>query len=186
VSARARHTARRPRRAAARPPRSREGRPPAVVVEIRNRQRKLAVALPWLEAIAVRALEAQGVAAAEIGVLIVDDARIAQAHGEWLGDPTPTDVITFDLSGDDPPGATRGEVRGDILVSAETAARIARHVRAGGATGWTPRHELAYYVVHGILHLTGHDDRTAADRRAMRARERVVMRAIGLPVPPRS
>jgi probable rRNA maturation factor len=52
--------------------------------------------------------------------------------------------------------------------------------------GWTPRQEVAYYVIHGLLHLTGYDDLTVADRRAMRARERAVMRAIGMPAPPRT
>ena len=65
-------------------------------------------------------------------------------------------------------------------MSTETARRMAR------AVGWTPRQELAYYIVHGVLHLTGYDDHTAADRRQMRARERAVMKACGLPVPPRT
>jgi probable rRNA maturation factor len=69
---------------------------------------------------------------------------------------------------------------GDIVVSTETARRMAR------AVGWTPRQELAYYIVHGVLHLTGYDDHTPADRRQMRARERAVMKACGLPVPPRT
>ena len=69
---------------------------------------------------------------------------------------------------------------GDIAVSTETARRMAREV------GWTPRQEVAYYVVHGLLHLTGYDDRTPTDRRAMRSRERAVMKAIGLPAPPRT
>ena len=66
------------------------------------------------------------------------------------------------------------------MVSTETARRMARVV------GSTPRRELAYYVVHGVLHLTGHDDHDPADRRAMRSRERAVMKACGLPPPPRS
>ncbi|MFM7108786.1 MAG: rRNA maturation RNase YbeY [Planctomycetaceae bacterium] len=64
-------------------------------------------------------------------------------------------------------------------MSAETARRTAREL------GWAPRHEVAYYVIHGILHLTGHDDVDPARRRAMRARERMLMRAVGLPLPPR-
>ena len=45
-----------------------------------------------------RALAAEGIEQAEIGILLVDDRRIAKLHGEWFADPTPTDVITFDLS----------------------------------------------------------------------------------------
>jgi probable rRNA maturation factor len=145
----------------------------ACSVDITDRQKILAISKPWLERLVKRALAAEGIEQAEIGILLVDDRRIAKLHGEWFDDPTPTDVITFDLSAGD--GLT-----GDIAVSTETARRMAREL------GWTPRQEVAYYVVHGLLHLTGYDDHTPSDRRAMRSRERGVMKAIGLPVPPRT
>jgi probable rRNA maturation factor len=109
-------------------------------------------------------------------VLVLDDRGIARLHEQWLGIAGPTDVITFDLSD----AARPGVLHGDIAVSAETARRTAREL------GWQPRHELAYYVVHGVLHLSGYDDHDPADRRAMRARERVLMQAAGLPAPPSS
>ena len=115
---------------------------------------------------------------AEIGVSLVDDRRIAAVHRRWLGVAGPTDVITFDLSAGGGPRAAG--LAGDLVVSTETARRVAR------AVGWTAHRELAYYVVHGLLHLAGYDDHAPADRRVMRARERVVMRACGLPTPPRS
>ena len=68
---------------------------------------------------------------------------------------------------------------GDIVVSGETARRAAREL------GWQPRQELAYYVVHGLLHLAGYDDLTPGERRRMRKAERTVMVAAGLPAPPR-
>ena len=142
-------------------------------VDITDRQKILTIPKPWLERLVQRALAAEGIEQAEIGILLVDDRRIAKLHGEWFDDPTPTDVITFDLSAGD-------TLSGDIAVSTETARRMAREF------GWTPRQEVAYYVVHGLLHLTGYDDHTPADRRAMRSRERAVMKAIGLPVPPRT
>ena len=142
-------------------------------VGITDRQKILSISKPWLERLVKRALAAEGIEQAEIGILLVDDRRIAKLHGEWFDDPTPTDVITFDLSAGD-------VLAGDIAVSTETARRLAREL------GWTPRQEVAYYVVHGLLHLTGYDDHTASDRRAMRSRERAVMKAIGLPGPPRT
>jgi probable rRNA maturation factor len=159
------------------PPASVRGSSGAVSVEVRDRQRLLRIAPRWLAGIARRALRAEGVEAAELGIMLVDDRRMAALHERWLGIPGPTDVITFDLAAG--PAGTAG-LRGDIVVSTETARRQAR------ACGWTPRRELAYYVVHGILHLTGHDDRTTAARRAMRARERAVLQACGLPAPPRA
>ena len=124
---------------------------PTLVVDVSDRQTLLRVSARGLERLVRSALIAEGVEQAEIGVILVDDRRIAAVHRRWLGLAGPTDVITFDLS-----------------------------------AGWTPRQELAYYIVHGVLHLTGYDDHTAADRRQMRARERAVMKACGLPVPPRT
>jgi probable rRNA maturation factor len=152
----------------------RPGKASAIDVHVLDRQRMVAVSARWLGGVIRRALARQGVTAAEISVLIVGDRRMARLHEEWLGVPGPTDVITFDLADDGPDGG----LRGDIVVSAETARRVAREV------GWRPRHELAYYVVHGLLHLAGYDDHDPADRRAMRARERVLLRAAGLPAPP--
>jgi len=153
---------------------------PTLVVDVSDRQSLLRVSARGLERLVRSALIAEGVEQAEIGVILVDDRRIAAVHRRWLGLAGPTDVITFDLSAGTagPPGS--GVLAGDIVVSTETARRMAR------AVGWTPRQELAYYIVHGVLHLTGYDDHTAADRRQMRARERAVMKACGLPVPPRT
>ena len=150
-----------------------------LVIEVVDRQRRVKLGRGWLERLVRKALQAEKVTAAEVSVLLCDDRRIARLHDEWMGDPTPTDVITFDLS--DPaemPGGD-GVLRGDIVVSTETAVRMAKVV------GSTPRLETAYYVIHGILHLTGHDDLSPGPRRAMRRRERTLMGALGLPAPPR-
>ncbi|MFM8891151.1 MAG: rRNA maturation RNase YbeY [Planctomycetia bacterium] len=157
---------------------ARRGAAGDITVEVTDRQRMLRSSRRGLERLGRRALVAEGVARAEIGVVLVDDRRIAALHERWLGVPGPTDVITFDLAAGH--GRAGGQtVVGEIVVSTETARAAARLV------GWTPRREVAYLIVHGVLHLTGHDDRTPADRRAMRARERAVMRACGLPRPPR-
>lgn len=145
-----------------------------VTVAVTDRQRYLRVGKPWLQRLVRSVLTAEGVAGAEISLTLVDDRGIARLHATWFGDPSPTDVITFPLSD---PGAPLLE--GDLVVNAETARRRGREF------GWSPREELAYYVVHGLLHLTGHDDAMPGPRRAMRARERTVMRAAGLPSPPR-
>ena len=172
------------------PPRPKTSRPPrrltpprsataaradrAILVEIDNRQKTFAVDRRWLRGIVRQAVVAIGSRHAEIGLAIVDDAGIAALHDLWMGLPDPTDVITFDLGGSDGTG-----LHGDIAVSAETARRVARSL------GWQPRYELAYYVVHGLLHLAGEDDLDPTARRKMRTRERELMAAIGLPSPPR-
>jgi len=68
---------------------------------------------------------------------------------------------------------------GLLVVSTETACRVAAEL------GWSVEHELAYYIVHGLLHLAGYDDTTSAGRTGMRREERRVMKFIGFPAPPR-
>jgi probable rRNA maturation factor len=111
-----------------------------------------------------RAVEAimrdAGIAAAEISIAVVDDRTIAAAHEKFLGDPDPTDVLSFVLS------RTKSELVGEIMISAETA--LSNSVR------WrtTPADELLLYAIHGALHLAGHDDRTARQRAAMQKLQR--------------
>lgn len=145
----------------------------SISVDVVNRQKAVPADAVWLERITRRAIAALGHGAAEITVAIVDDTEIAALHDRWMGLPDPTDVLTFDLSG------CEGDFAGDIVVSAETAQRVARDL------GWQPREEFAYYVVHGLLHLSGFDDVTPGKRRRMRRKEREVMVALGLPTPPR-
>jgi len=150
--------------------------PDEIQIDILDKQRAVRVRAAWLERVVRKALAREGVERAEISILLVGDRRMAKLHEEWLGVPGPTDVITFDLAADGPAGG----LHGDIAVSAETARRMAREL------GWAPRYEVAYYVVHGLLHLAGYDDLVPDKRRTMRARERVLMAAAGLPRPPRA
>lgn len=117
---------------------------------------------------AVRAAREHG-GRRELGLSIafVTDRALARLHARFFGDPSPTDVITFDLS-DEIEGPA-----GEVCVSAECARKRSR------ARGVEFERELLLYVVHGVLHLCGFDDRTAADRTRMRAAELVVMRTLG-------
>lgn len=115
----------------------------------------------------------------ELSVVFLTDAALGRLHADFLADPSPTDVITF-------PGRAALGVAGEICVSADAPRRQAP--RRGYSA------ELTLYVVHGWLHLAGHDDRAAAPRRAMRraeARALRFLRAAGVAprfrlLPPRS
>lgn len=85
---------------------------------------------------------------ADIEISVVDDETIARVHGEFLGDPTPTDVITF----------PHGDGVGEILVSADTAEAYA------AAHGLAREEELFRYMVHGLVHLHGYLDGTPEER----------------------
>ena len=99
--------------------------PPSTAIEIDvvDRQHVVRIGGPWLTRVVRAALARQRIERARLCVLLVDDRRMATLHRTWLGLPGPTDVITFDLSGDEP-----ATVAGDIAISAETARRTAREV----------------------------------------------------------
>jgi probable rRNA maturation factor len=121
--------------------------------------------LPWLQRLALLALEkcqddsADGQFAlqglGEVEVAVVSDRVIADVHRRFLSIPGPTDVITFD--------------HGEIVISAQTAASQAAQF------GHTVDQELALYIIHGLLHLNGYDDRSEGDAIRMRhAQERIL------------
>jgi probable rRNA maturation factor len=91
----------------------------------------------------------------EVEITFVNDDAIAAVHGDFMNDPTPTDVITFH--------------HGEILISLDTAKRQA----AEHGQPWEK--ETALYVIHGLLHLAGWDDREEEERKQMHAiQERIL------------
>ena len=109
-------------------------------------------------------------------IAFVSDAEIGRLNREWLGHRGPTDVISFPLpESEGVRGAGPLPLLGALAVSRETARREAV------SRGHAAYHELLLYVVHGVLHLAGHDDRTARQRSRMRRAERTALAALGLP-----
>lgn len=99
-----------------------------------------------------------GIVSAQISVAIVDDPTIGKLHGEFLDDPSPTDVLSFVL---EPPPMLEGEV----VASADTAKSNALQYKC------PTEEELLRYVLHGTLHLVGYDDTTPPKRSVMRKKE---------------
>jgi len=121
---------------------------PLPKLRIFNRQKAHSIPLPWLRKVgkaalpsclaAIKTPDAPLASLAEVEVTLVDDADIARVHGDFLDDPTPTDVITFH--------------HGEILISADTAARQCME------HGQPVHNEVALYLIHGLMHLAGWDD----------------------------
>lgn len=105
--------------------------------------------------------------------MFLTDAALAALHGQFLADPSITDVITFE-------GNPSFGVAGEVCVSADAAARSlnaltgpasARRSRGDGGTAAAFARELTLYVVHGWLHLAGYDDLQPSKKRIMRRAE---------------
>lgn len=117
------------------------------------------------------ALEAEG-ADGELTLTFVDDDDIAALNAEYMGKVGPTDVLSFPLDDDDDPSLPGvPALLGDIVISASAADRqFPEH--AG-----TFDDELALLVVHGVLHILGHDHVEHDETAVMRERELVLLRA---------
>ena len=138
----------------------------APVVEITNASGRR-IPHAFLRKVVAVALEVGGRPGLPVSLLLTDDAGITEVHAVHLDDPTATDVISFDL--DD---------SADLVVSVETAERVAAR------SGHRARDEVALYVVHGLLHVCGHDDHAKRARARMRLAELDAMQRLGLRVAP--
>ena len=108
----------------------------------------------------------------EVSILLLDDDGITPLNRDYLHRQGPTDVISFPQSDPDFP-RLQPEVLGDIAISTETALRQARR------RGCPFYEELLTLLIHGILHLLGHEHESSpADARAMRARERRLIKQL--------
>ncbi len=96
----------------------------------------------------------------DIAIIFLDDAGITHYNLLYLDHAGATDVISFATS----PFVQTDVWQGEILVNAQRAAEYGS--KLGNAD-----FELALYLAHGINHLTGADDATAAERQRMRSRE---------------
>jgi probable rRNA maturation factor len=144
--------------------------PPRVTV--RNLQRKISVNVAELEKFArdalKRCLQLQKRIRTDlrklnaISVWLISDWRISRLHLQFFGETSATDVITFR--------------DGEIFVSVETARRNAREF------GNSLMSEIKLYIVHGLLHLHGFDDRHPADLRRMKNMQEKILRGMGVQI----
>jgi probable rRNA maturation factor len=118
---------------------------------------------------AVRAvLDGEGINDAEISLAFVDNPTIHRLNRQFLDHDEPTDVLSFPE-----PGSKK--LQGELVLGAEVALAQATQ------RGHDVKAELTLYVIHGLLHLCGHDDHDAASASRMRERERHYLTLLGLP-----
>ena len=101
---------------------------------------------------------------AELSIVLVDEATMSAYHEKFMGEPGPTDVLSFPMDelrapepDDEPPLGLLGDI---VLCPTVTAAQAADSNR-------TPEEEADYLLIHGLLHLLGHDHAEPAEKKAM-------------------
>jgi probable rRNA maturation factor len=142
----------------------------------------------WPEERELRAIAARAVSAAcaelsissdgdtELSIVFTDDAHIRTLNAEWRGKDQPTNVLSFPAFPQ--AGADRlPPMLGDIILAKETIAREAE------LEDKPFEHHLTHLIVHGFLHLLGHDHETDEQAGEMEGVERRVLTALAIPDP---
>jgi probable rRNA maturation factor len=111
-------------------------------------------------------------AQAELSIVQTDDLHIRTLNRHYLGQNTATDVLAFPSEESDPDSGAR--YLGDVLIS------IPRAAEQAAVAGHSLEAEAQLLVVHGVLHLLGHDHTVAADKARMWAAQAEILGELGL------
>jgi probable rRNA maturation factor len=145
------------------------------VIHYRNDVRRSGVDGRALVSTARRLLGAMGESGA-LSLTLVGDEAMRALNRDYRGKDAPTDVLSFPMDAPGMPAA--GErLLGDVVISVDTARRQAAEYDA------PLQREIYRLLIHGLLHLMGHDHVLAGQRRAMELQERRLAEAIALPWP---
>lgn len=113
--------------------------------------------------------------AAEVSIVLGDDAFVMDLNRRYRGKDKPTNVLSFPGDLETPPGVPA--LLGDIAIARETVEREAADEDKSVAD------HLSHMVVHGVLHLLGHDHEDDGEAAAMESLETVALAALGVADP---
>ncbi|MHB8059027.1 MAG: rRNA maturation RNase YbeY [Desulfuromonadaceae bacterium] len=137
-----------------------------MLILLTNRQKRHSFKSRQLKRVAARILDALGCPEeTELSVSIVGDRSIRIINREYLGKDRPTNVISFSLQEGDC-GGVNPHALGDVLISADTAAREAEE---GGMEFFA---RLSFLLLHGILHLCGYDHERSGEAEALKMQQK--------------
>ncbi|RMD79341.1 MAG: rRNA maturation RNase YbeY [Gammaproteobacteria bacterium] len=115
---------------------------------------------------------------AELTLRLVDEPEMVRLNAAFRGRQGPTNVLAFPFEPGLPPGVPMDPpLLGDVVLCLPVA------LREAWALGRAPHFHLAHLVVHGVLHLLGHDHHEEAEARRMEAAEAQVLQGLGFPHP---
>lgn len=142
-----------------------------MAVLLRSEVRPSPVSLPQLKKTAAALLRHAGRKQCELSILLVDDRRMTELNSSFRGKNKPTNVLSFPMAGDAAwPGPP---LLGDIVISLDTAAREAEEA------GTTLADRITVLLVHGLVHLLGHDhERGPEEAAAMAALEKDLLQLL--------
>jgi probable rRNA maturation factor len=131
-----------------------------VKITLQNLQKHIPISTDKIKKLILKVLKGQKVKKSGwINICFVDDRQIKKFNAKFHKTKSSTDVLAFNLSD------KKNIILADIMISAQTALKQAASFKT------TPDYELSLYVVHGILHILGYNDRTESQIKLMRKQE---------------
>lgn len=109
---------------------------------------------------------------AELNLVFTDNKKIKKINKTFLGHNFATDVISFGYNN----ASLEDNISGEIIISVEMAVKLAQKLKC------TIEGEIALYLVHGLLHLLGYNDKLKKDARKMHQREKELLSMYGYDV----
>lgn len=109
---------------------------------------------------------------AELNLVFTDNKKIKKINKTFLGHNFATDVISFAYNN----ASLENNISGEIIISVEMAVKVAQKLKC------TIEGEIALYLVHGLLHLLGYNDKVKKDARKMHQREKELLSMYGYDV----
>ncbi|MDR3181673.1 MAG: rRNA maturation RNase YbeY [Planctomycetaceae bacterium] len=143
------------------------------LIEVLNEQDILEADTVRIRAVCEKILEDFHIRSGHLNVVLVDSDTIHRYNADFLQHDYPTDVISFPMEY----RQSDGHLEGEVLACSEVAQDRAKEF------GWKPHEELLLYVVHGLLHLVGFDDKTEELQETMRQKEREYLSFAGVEMP---
>jgi len=108
----------------------------------------------------------------DLSIVLTDNAKLRQLNRDYLGVDAPTDVLSFPASETDP--ETGSQYIGDIIISIPYATKSAEKA------GHPLESEVQLLVVHGVLHLLGHDHAEPKEKTKMWKAQAEILESLGL------
>ncbi|HEX3972436.1 MAG TPA: rRNA maturation RNase YbeY [Stellaceae bacterium] len=160
---------------------SRTAEPPGIAIDLSIASAAWKRALPTAASIArkaaVAALAQSGkkIGAAELSLVLADDATVQELNARWRGKDAPTNVLAF--ASDEPAAKGQPVLLGDVVLAYQTVAREAKEQKKRLAD------HLRHLVIHGVLHLLGYDHIKPTPAKRMEALETRILASLGVSDP---
>jgi probable rRNA maturation factor len=148
-------------------------------VAIRNKNNRITVSVLTktrsldgirIGTLAQKVLKEERIARADLNIILVGDPFMRKMNQRFFSKNKTTDVLSFDLRFQRKDDAGFAGLTADIVVCAPRAAVMARRLKV------PLRAELARYIIHGILHLTGYDDTSPSEKKKMWKRQEFLLK----------